>query len=325
MSANKRSRSHSLLVTMLGIFPLFCADAWANSTPLAAHESAQIDAAIECLNGLTGRAHQAIERYHSWVDVKNGPRGSERPGVAIYGLPLYPLCHKAATGALAVSGPSRIEPALKAFLAAAGSFAETLDQADRYYTSKDYLDDNMARGRELHPQIEAGFEAFESARMPLYTIVKGLEGERETALIAQLEREGKFEGVARKAINQAEELLRTLGDPDGTRIALPAFTEQVGRMQTAVEAVEQRADKHNPLGYQEREFAKRCRELLSTAKGMARRLKAGRSFSNKEGFSATKSIHVSSQCTISSDFPACLLMQYRDLVDYFNKGHFDRS
>lgn len=137
------------------------------------------------------RGSDSWQRYLSWVDVKRGPTGRER---IIYGL--YSVSASSARDSIAKARQAAdAEPAIPALDAATRELAASfetlvpiLNEAEAYYERKDYMDDKMAGGKELHAKIVPAAVAFLTARARTETLQEQLKSLIDTQELARLEK-----------------------------------------------------------------------------------------------------------------------------------------
>lgn len=146
--------------------------AFAQPAPQAAAkrpaQDPELQAAIAKSNAYTSLANRTLraveswDRYKSWVDMKKGPTGKER--YISYGLySLYDVKDEIAKAEAATGQPPaqpELDGAVKRYIAAYQELAPLITRAERYYQRKDYRDDNVAEGRELHARMVPAAEAF---------------------------------------------------------------------------------------------------------------------------------------------------------------------
>lgn len=141
------------------------------------------------------RGSESWRRYLSWVDVKRGPTGRER---IIYGL--YSVSASSAKDAIAKARQlADAEPAIPQLDAATKELASTfevlvpiLNEAEAYYDRKDYMDDKMAGGKELHAKLVPAALAFLAARDRAEVLLEQLKELMDRQELARLEKtEGK--------------------------------------------------------------------------------------------------------------------------------------
>jgi Protein of unknown function (DUF3829) len=154
------------------------------------------------------RATSSWSRYTSWVDVKSGPTGKER---IVYGL--YEVIPETAKRAIdAADTAAGSDPKIGSLDELARTYARTFEslvplvnEASRYYERKDYKDDGMARGRELHGRLVAAFEPFLKQRALLEAELKSVKAVVNQRQLEAIEkREGKsYAWHVRNVMNQA--------------------------------------------------------------------------------------------------------------------------
>ncbi|GHE60906.1 hypothetical protein GCM10019059_20550 [Camelimonas fluminis] len=139
----------------------------------------------------TMRATDSIARYESWVNMNTGPTGKER---IVYGLySLYDVRGEIdkARAAIAMPPPMpALDAAIPDYIKAYETLAPLVTEADGYYSRKDYTDDKMAGGKELHARLAPAMAAFrkERARVDaLLAVEKARADAAELALIEQTE------------------------------------------------------------------------------------------------------------------------------------------
>jgi hypothetical protein len=141
------------------------------------------------------RGSESWRRYLSWVDVKRGPTGRER---IIYGL--YSVSASSAKDAIAKARQlADTEPSIPQLDTATKELASTfevlvpiLNEAEAYYDRKDYMDDKMAGGKELHAKLVPAALAFLAARERAETLQEQLKELMDRQELARLEKtEGK--------------------------------------------------------------------------------------------------------------------------------------
>lgn len=179
----------------------------------------KLDAYIKCLNTLSSPVHSSRNRYFSWVNPKTGPTGHER---WVYGI--YELPNNSAQKCSTDVAKAKLMPPHDEKLEAAGTdFAQNLmtldaliDQAYEYYENKNYKDDNWAKGKALHPQLMAAFQAFSKADTNLHVALDGVTKPLSQRTLARIERdEGKkFRWHRKNTLIEARELIES-GDPIG--------------------------------------------------------------------------------------------------------------
>ncbi|MEZ0169008.1 DUF3829 domain-containing protein [Microvirga sp. TS319] len=162
-------RTLLLSIALLSTVPMAAAQA-----PDAARRQQTDDAALETINAKmnayvalmnrTLRASESIERYKSWVDMEKGPVNKNR-AFGVYEL--YDVTDLIAEASEALGqGPKLpdLDSSMKAYIEAYSGLAPIIDEANTYYERKDYLDDNLARGKQIHARLAPAAKAFLAAR-----------------------------------------------------------------------------------------------------------------------------------------------------------------
>jgi hypothetical protein len=146
--------------------------------------------AYAALMNRTMRASESIERYESWVDMDKGPTNKER-AFGVYQL--YDVTKLIAEASKALDTAPKLaelDAGMKAYIEAYSKLAPIIDEANTYYERKDYLDDNLARGKQIHKQFVPAAAAFLAAREKVEQDFQAEEmklAQRELAVIEQQE------------------------------------------------------------------------------------------------------------------------------------------
>ncbi|WP_414472702.1 YiiG family protein [Microvirga sp. M2] len=162
-------RTLLLAVVLLGTAPMAAAQA-----PDATRPQQAEDAALEAINAKmnayvalmnrTLRASESIERYKSWVDMEKGPVNKNR----VFGVyDLYDVTDLIAEASAALGQEPKLpelDGSMKTYIEAYSGLAPIIDEANTYYERKDYLDDNLARGKQIHARLAPAARAFLAAR-----------------------------------------------------------------------------------------------------------------------------------------------------------------
>ncbi|MCC6643449.1 YiiG family protein [Candidatus Peregrinibacteria bacterium] len=123
----------------------------------------KLNAYVGLLNNVSERVNDSYDRYLSWADYQNGPTGQERNIYGLYELNDYSNDFEKADQALALQPEHELDKIVRDYIAAYKEVEPLNEEAYNYYDQKDYLDDNMAKGKELHPKLVAAFDKFQAA------------------------------------------------------------------------------------------------------------------------------------------------------------------
>ena len=219
--------------------------------------SAVLQASIAKANAYTQlmnrtlRAMQSWERYRSWVDMRQGPTGRER--YLSYGLySLYDVggeIRRATEATRQEPAAPELDQTVTRYIEAYQTLAPLISRAERYYERKDYRDDNMAEGRELHIRMVPAAEAFLRERALLDTQMRTFKNDLDVRELAAIEkREGRSaRWQVRNIMINAQavmDVMPTSGQPVADLKALDAAINQYG---LAVREMD-RFKENNPSG-----------------------------------------------------------------------------
>ncbi|MGL4287236.1 MAG: YiiG family protein [Phreatobacter sp.] len=219
--------------------------------------SGDLQAAIAKSNAYTAlmnrtlRAIQSWERYRSWVDMSRGPTGRER--YISYGLySLYDVAGEI-TRAEAATGREPVMPELDQtvgrYIQAYQVLAPLITRAERYYERKDYRDDAMAEGRDLHSRMVPAAEAFLRERAALDAQMRGFKSDLDGRELAAIEkREGRSaRWQVRNIMIRARAVMDLMPSNDRPVVDLKAFDAVVASYAGAVREMD-RFKEGNPSG-----------------------------------------------------------------------------
>lgn len=233
----RRALTLTSLVTLAG-----AGSAAAQSEPLqddATLQSAlgKSRAYVDLMNR-TMRAVQSWNRYKSWVDMRRGPTGRER--CISYGLySLYDVrgeIEKASEAAAQEPAFPSLDDVVRRYIQSYQALAPLIDRAERYYERKDYRDDNMVEGRELHRQMVPLADAFLSDRAELEAEMKKLRERLNGQELAAIERrEGKSAAwQIRHIMMSAREIIDVMPTNERPTADLPVLDAAIARYSAAV-------------------------------------------------------------------------------------------
>jgi hypothetical protein len=186
----------------------------------------------------TMRAVQSWNRYRSWVDMRRGPTGRER--YIAYGLySLYDVRGEIEKASQAVAqAPSfpELDDVVRRYIQSYQALAPLIDRAERYYERKDYRDDAMAEGRDLHRQMVPLAEAFLADRAELEEEMRKLRGRLNGQELAAIERrEGRSaRWQIRNIMMSAREIIDVMPTNERPVADMRAFDAAIARYSAAV-------------------------------------------------------------------------------------------
>lgn len=186
----------------------------------------------------TMRAVQSWNRYRSWVDMRRGPTGRER--YISYGLySLYDVrgeIEKASQAVAQQPAFPALDDVVRRYIQSYQALAPLIDRAEGYYERKDYRDDNMAEGRELHRQMVPLAEAFLADRTELEQEMKKLRDRLNGQELAAIERrEGKSAAwQIRNVMMSAREIIDVMPSNERPVVDMATFDAAIARYSAAV-------------------------------------------------------------------------------------------
>lgn len=159
--------------------------------PPAQTESKKLNAYVDCYNRVDKRAHEAMNRYRQWVkNMDTGPTGKERVVYGVYTVSESSVrdCVKLAEQADDAPALPGIDPTVKVYANAVAAWTQTLEEADKYYNREDYKDDQMAKGKALHPELVKRYEAFSAASEAFSQALDVANDKRQAEQLVELEK-----------------------------------------------------------------------------------------------------------------------------------------
>ncbi len=238
---------HQWLVVALSL----CVFAGASAGPASAGggpkpdaRQAKVNVYVDLLNASSPAIRGAHKQYTGWVtSLDTGPTCKEtgiRPLGSIGGVMVKKL--EAAGPEIAKKPALPVDAAVTKMVAALRGLVEPTNEAGTYYSSA-YRKDGCKRGRELHPMLVAGWQAYFDAEAEVRAFVVAYNDELDAKLLASTRKkygEG-FRYYLELQLGHAKALIREIttqfeGDtPDVA--AVTAGADALGATLDAVEAM----------------------------------------------------------------------------------------
>lgn len=292
------------------LFALAVAGDAAAQTP---SPSAKLNAYVGCINRLSERAYDSRKRYFSWAG-QNGPTGKERIIYGTYTIYDTADCRKSVEKANAAEPhDAELEAAASAYAAAVTKLEPLLKEADDYYTQENYKDDRMAKGRALHPQLVAAWDAFAGADKALRNGVEAINDKRAAARLAEIE-----QSEGRKARYHVEALMihakRVLRAEEMEKPDVAAIAQALNEYESIVKATEEvsGADGGGKIGSM---FISNAKSFLTSAKQLMRRTRDKTPYSQGDRMM----LNAGSGWMVEGS-PQRLMRDYNQLIDAYNRG-----
>lgn len=123
----------------------------------------------ECLRRSRSHIVESHARWIQGVDPESGmpKRNGPRPLVHPVDAELAPCVRATNEGVLSDPRLARIEEAASRYLTGAQTYAKLADELDAYYGAEVFKEDAWAKGKQLAPQMEAAYVAWDDARATL--------------------------------------------------------------------------------------------------------------------------------------------------------------
>jgi hypothetical protein len=235
----------------------------------------------ECYNRYSNRVVDSHNRYGQWVkNLEQGPTGKE---TLVYGL--YDVngdgsdCEKAVASAKALDPemPS-LEEAADKYIVALKDVIGQIRGIYTYYEQQDYKDDNFAKGKAAHAGLMASFNNFKEANAVFAVQVDKLEDEVSQKELARLNDAGKiYEAQVVESGIKAKKIKNLLQEKEFEQISADELSLLIEDFAATVDAFREDDAKRIGIGY-----ARSCDEFTKAAKGMMRRIRDNKKFSEIE-------------------------------------------
>jgi len=282
-------------------------------SPSEAALTEKMNAYVGCINRLSERSYDSRSRYFSWAKP-SGPTGKERIIYGTYTIYDTSDCRNNVAKANALEPhDAELEAAASAYADAVTKLEPLLKETDDYYTQENYKDDKMAKGKALHPQLVAAWDAFAKADKDLRRNVETINDKRALERLAEIERsEGRKARYHVEALMiQAKRVLRTerSDKPD-----MAAITQALTDYEAAIKSVEEaaNADDGKKIGSM---FTSNAKSFLTSAKQLMRRVR------DKVPYSQGDRMMLSSGGGwMVEGSPDRVLRDYNQLIEAYNSG-----
>ncbi|MCL2714715.1 MAG: YiiG family protein [Alphaproteobacteria bacterium] len=203
--------------------------------------SSKIDAYIRCLNSYSSTIYESRERYFKWA-ARSGPTGKESHIYGPYAFGTSSACREPVELANEVAPHlSQLESAAHAYVSTVTRLVPLVKEASAYYENDNYKDDNMARGRALHPALVAAFDEFFSADQQLRNLLDPVSDGRARQELTAIETSGgrKLDFEVAALLVDGKTLVNAIrAAPDEARItaALSQYETSLGTVTSLDEA-----------------------------------------------------------------------------------------
>jgi hypothetical protein len=273
----------------------------------------KLNAYVGCINRLSERSYESRNRYFSWA-AKTGPTGKERIIYGTYTIYDTSDCKKNVEKAnLLEPRDPELEAAATAYVAAVTTLEPLLKTADDYYQQENYKDDKMAKGKAIHPQLVAAWDAFGTADKALRAGVDTVNDKRALQRLAELE---KAQGKKARYYVEATMISakRVLRAENTDKPDIAAITQAIGDYEELVKAAEQFAGggTDGKIGSM---FISSAKSFLTSAKQLMRRIRDKTPYSQGDRMM----LSAGSGWMVEGS-PPRVLRDYNQLIEAYNRG-----
>jgi hypothetical protein len=273
----------------------------------------KLDAYIECGNRFDAQVYSSRNIYLYEVDPKKGPGARSEPSL-----------HEVTGTAECVDAIVKVKalkPAQPELEQAADAYAVALTKVEAvtrlghdYYEQKDYQDDKMAKGKELHPQLMAAYDEFAEAEHRFSALVTAKNEAVQERTLARVEKaEGRSAHAlrirlmmtARKMVDVAAVPIAKV-DHEKLSVIAAEFEKVVTELEDALAKDQAKASAY-------RGFVDGAKAYLKEAKALARRVRDKVPFTTGE----RNTIAADNEEAVDGT-PRRTLRAFNDLVDRSN-------
>jgi len=244
---------------------------------------------IDCINSHSNWVTKSRKRYFSWLkSPENGPTGKEEVVYGLYALQDNRRCREA------VERAASLPPADASLEQAAATFVQTLvaaefvvKEADNYYALENYKDDDMRRGKAMHPQLVAAYAAFDAASDSLYEQVVGLQDAISERHLQRLAKDPaqRAEFLIEQLMMRAKQSVDTatgIGEKTFAREPFAAAVDALEQAWREFDEYRQANPDHPQTAFRHSTFGSAAFDLLKSTKAARRREAAGFKFDDGE-------------------------------------------
>ena len=245
--------------------------------------TAKMQPYIKCLNSISGRAFQSRDRYLSWVG-KSGPTNMDRATYGVYTISSTDDCAKGVAKANAQEPhDTPLEQAGDSYVSAATALEPLLKTADDYYSQGNFKDDKLAKGKQMHAGLMAGFANFEAADRAMRAKVEELTDFLEVEELATIEKEEgrKLRYLRLALMHTAKRLVNVETATEQSKLDIKAITAALAPYETIVTELDAYTTAHKDERFNS-SLLSSAKSFLTSAKELMRRVRDKTPYSQGE-------------------------------------------
>lgn len=147
---------------------------------------------VDLGNLMTNDVEEALDRYFDGVNIAQdfSPIEGGNYISTTFSNYDYDLLDKVEAQAKAGTSYTEMDKAALTLIPTLKNLMEILDEAGNYGKQKGYLDDNYAKGEEIHSRFVPAVQTYDEERLPYLNGMKAILQEQQTKDLALLEEEG---------------------------------------------------------------------------------------------------------------------------------------
>ncbi|MBL4686548.1 MAG: YiiG family protein [Nannocystaceae bacterium] len=278
---------------------------------------------IGCINSLSKRVQDSEHDYWSWVDREKGVTGKESSPRGPRTVFDSGKCHEAveASATLEPSLPD-LEAAGKAYVAAFDVLKPLVKDAHTYYNEEDFKDDDFAKGKALHPKLDAAWTAFNGADVGLRAQIKAQNELLQARELLRIEKEEgrKLRFLSKNVMAEANKYVVAAHSEPFDSLDLASLTAAATAYESALEEANTYAEAHKEeagslAGWNG--FFLASTRLRKQGKTLARRKRDGQPWTERE-------LQMLSRRQTVEGHPTALTEKFNALIKESNRFDWSR-
>ena len=280
---------------------------------------AKLAAFVKCINDHSNTILDTYSRYQEWADEAEGPSVDKDPYgfINLYNDPQTCVDGIKAAKALKPSYPE-LEKAGDDYATALSTLAPLMSEAFDYYDQENYKDDAMAKGKEMHPKLTAGFKAFDAADAALRTELDAIQNKLDEKRLETIEKsEGKAYGYWSTSIMiLADKLVDEGNVADLNEVKIESFQKGLDEFENSMDQLSTYHKAHGQelmTTVQFDSFLDQSKEFLKAAKDLMRRARDKTPYTDFE----QSQIGTASEWMVEGS-PGKMIQEYNNLVSRSN-------
>lgn len=276
-----------------------------------ASEDLKLNAAIKCQNRVSASFHRSRTMYLRSVDPDVGPT-PESKNLSVGEVDVSGCTEPLAEAIAAKPALADLDGAMAAYRTAIEAAAPVINEASTYYEQERHRDDDLAKGKELHPKLMESYKAFSEADRALGAIVNVRNRARKEAELATYAKDPKQRDkyLRGKVLLVAEELVEIGLAPSIEEIDITVFNAKLEDLDKQVAELAKHADESGSTTLEDS-----ANDFLKAALGISRRIREKTPYTAFEARNIERGMGQNVEGSIPN-----LLKAYNDMIDDANRN-----